>query len=211
MPHSIESLFLDWVFVSYETIGWGGVCVLMVLESTGIPFPSELIMPVAGWVLVAAQDKGHIWVWWAGLVGAVGNLGGSLLTYWVCRRWGRHMLVRYGKYVLITEQDIVRCELWFAKYGEPAVCFGRVIPLFRTFISIPAGIVGMNLGKFALYTFFGGLPWCLGLAYAGFILGENWELLRGTMRPLEFPIAIGFSLLVAWFLIRRINQVRSQK
>ena len=61
MPHSIESLFLDWVFISYETIGWGGVCVLMVLESTGIPFPSELIMPVAGWVLVAAQDKGLIW------------------------------------------------------------------------------------------------------------------------------------------------------
>ena len=101
MPHSIESLFLGWVFAIYETIGWGGVGLLMVVESTGVPFPSELIMPVAGWVLISAQGKGLGWVFLLALMGGIGNLGGSLLTYWVARVWGRDWLVRYGKYFLV--------------------------------------------------------------------------------------------------------------
>ena len=183
----------------------------MVVESTGVPLPSEFIMPVAGWVLVSAQGKGHMWVWWAGMVGGVGNLMGSLLTYGICRKWGRDGLLRYGKYVLITEQEINRCEVWFEKYGELAVLLGRMVPLFRTFISIPAGVVRMNVAKFSVYTFCGGFFWCLGLAYTGFFLGENWELLRERMRPFELPILIAFLGLITWFIVKRIRQVSSGK
>ena len=183
----------------------------MVGESTGVPLPSELIMPVAGWVVVAAQGKGHMWVWWAGLVGGDGKIMGSLMTYWICRKWGRDGLIRYGKYVLITEQEINRCEVWFEKYGELAVLLGRMLPLFRTFISIPAGVVRMNVAKFSVYTFCGGFFWCLGLAYTGFVLGENWELLRERMRPFELPILIVFLGLITWFIVRRMRQVGSRK
>ena len=183
----------------------------MVVESTGIPLPSELIMPVAGWVLVSAQGKGHMWVWWAGMVGGVGNLIGSLLTYWICSQWGRDGLLRYGKYVLITEQEIKRCEVWFEKYGELAVLLGRMVPLLRTFISIPAGVVRMNVGKFSVYTFCGGFFWCLGLAYMGFFLGENWEIVLERMKPFELPIMIVFVSLIICFMVNRIRQVSSQK
>ena len=211
MPHSIESLFLGWVFAIYETIGWVGVGLLMVVESTGLPFPSELIMPVAGWVLISAQGKGLGWVLLAGLIGGIGNLGGSLLTYFVARVWGRDWLVRYGKYVLVKATDIDKCEEWFSKYGECAVCFGRMLPLFRTFISIPAGVARMNLLKFTVYTFVGGFGWCLALALVGFVMGENWESIRSLMRPFELPIVIGLVILVIWLVLNRVRQLRADK
>ena len=209
MPHSIESLFLGWVFAIYETIGWVGVGLLMVVESTGVPFPSELIMPVAGWVLISAQGKGLLWVFFAAFIGGIGNLGGSLLTYWVARVWGRDWLLRYGKYFLVKTTDIDRCEEWFLKYGEVAVCFGRMLPLFRTFISIPAGVAKMNLLKFTVYTFLGGLGWCFALALVGFMMGENWESIRDLMRPFEIPIGIGLLILVIWLVLKRLRQLRA--
>jgi len=211
MPHSIESLFLGWVFAIYETIGWVGVGLLMFVESTGVPFPSELIMPVAGWVLISAQGKGLGWVFLLGLMGGIGNLGGSLLTYWVARMWGRDWLERYGKYVLVRSTDIDRCEEWFSRYGEFAVCFGRMLPLFRTFISIPAGVGRMNLLKFTVYTFVGGLGWCFALALVGFVMGENWESIRSLMRPFEIPIGIGLLILVIWLVLKRVSQLRADK
>ena len=211
MPHSIESLFLGWVFAIYETIGWVGVGLLMFVESTGVPFPSELIMPVAGWVLISAQGKGLGWVLLAGLIGGIGNLGGSLLTYLVARIWGRDWLVRYGKYVLVKPTDIGRCEEWFSRYGEFAVCFGRMLPLFRTFISIPAGVARMNLLKFTVYTFVGGFGWCFALALVGFVMGENWESIRSLMRPFEIPIGIGLLILVIWLVLKRVRQLRADK
>jgi membrane protein DedA with SNARE-associated domain len=211
MPHSIESLFLGWVFAIYETIGWVGVGLLMVLESTGVPFPSELVMPVAGWVLVSAQGKGLWWVLVAGVIGGAGNLGGSLLTYWVARMWGRDWLLKYGKFILVKNSDIDRCDVWFSKYGEFAVCFGRMLPLFRTFISIPAGVAKMNLFKFTVYTFVGGLGWCFALALLGFVMGENWEEIRGLMRPFEIPIGIGLLVILIWMVLKRLRQVRTEK
>jgi len=211
MPQSIESLFLGWVFIVYETIGWVGVCLLMVLESTGIPFPSELIMPVAGWVLVSAQGKGFLWVLMGGVIGGTGNLVGSLLAYWVARVWGREWLVKYGRFVLVKHTDIDRCEQWFAKYGEVAVCLGRMVPLFRTFISIPAGVARMNLLKFSVYTFVGGFAWCFALAFAGFLMGENWEAIRGLMRPFEVPIGCLLLILLIWLAVKRVRELRADK
>ena len=206
---SVEAVFLSVIHQVYDTMGWAGVVLLMAVESAGIPFPSELIMPLAGWLLVEEKGGG----WWmlvmAGFYGALGNLQGSWLAYWVSLKGGRPLLLKYGKYVLLTAHEIERTERWFARYGELAVFFSRLLPVVRTFISIPAGIARMNFWKFSIYTFAGSFPWSLGLAYGGFLLGENWETLRSAMRPFDIPIVILIILGGVWFLYRRIKTIRA--
>ena len=208
--HEIEAVFLAVIIQVYDTMGWAGVVFLMAVESAAIPFPSELIMPLAGWLLV--EDKGGGWpmLFLAGFYGALGNLLGSWVAYWVSLKGGRPLLLKYGKYVLLTRDEIDRTERWFARYGEWAVFFSRLLPVVRTFISIPAGIARMNFWKFSVYTFAGSFPWSLGLAYGGFLLGENWEAMRSVMRPFDFPILAVIILAGVWFVVRRIKAIRAQ-
>ncbi len=118
---------------------------------------------------------------------------------------------KYGKYVLVTQHEVDQAEEWFQKYGELAVFASRMLPVVRTFISVPAGIARMNFWKFSFYTFVGSYPWSLGLAYGGFILGENWEDLRRVMRPFDFPIAGIILVVVAWFIYHRIKVIRREE
>ena len=207
---AIEDRFLEITTAVYQTMDWWGVVFLMAVESAGIPFPSELIMPLAGWLLVQARGDSHGMVWMAGFYGALGNLLGSWAAYWVCLTGGRPLLDKYGKYVLITREEVRRAEVWFGKYGDWAVFFSRLLPVVRTFISIPAGIARMNFWKFSLYTFAGSFPWSLGLAYGGFLLGENWESLRAVMRPFDIPILVVLVVAVGWFIFRRVKTLRAQ-
>ena len=142
----------------YDTIGWGGVVFLMAVESAAIPFPSELIMPLAGWLLVLEKGGGWGMLAWLGCVAPLATCLGSWIAYWVSLKGGRLLLLKYGKYVLISLDEIERTERWFDRYGEPAVFFGRLLPVIRTFISVPAGLARMNLWKFSIYTFAGVLP-----------------------------------------------------
>ena len=123
---------------------------------------------------------------------------------------GRPLLLKYGKNVLITPEEIDRAEAWFNKYGDWTVFFSRLLPVVRTFISIPAGIARMNFWKFSIFTFVGSFPWSLGLAYGGYLLGENWEDLRSAMRPFDIPILVIFVAAVAWFIYRRVKAIRAQ-
>ena len=206
----IESALLDFITKVYDAIGWPGVVFLMAVESASIPFPSELIMPLAGWLLIE-EKGGSAWlVLLAGFYGALGNLLGSWIAYFVSRTWGRTLLHRYGKYVLVTREEVDKAEEWFRKYGEWAVFFSRLMPVVRTFISVPAGVARMNLWKFSLYTFIGSFPWSVGLAYGGYLLGENWEDLRSVMRPFDIPILVVLAGAAAWFFIRRIRAIRRQ-
>ena len=207
----IEAVFLAIITQFYDTIGWGGVVFLMAVESAGIPFPSELIMPLAGWMLVEAKGGGWPLLFLAGFYGALGNLLGSWVAYWVSLKGGRPLLLKYGKYVLLTRHEIERTEAWFARYGEWAVFFSRLLPVVRTFISIPAGIARMNFWKFSVYTFAGSFPWSLGLAYGGFLLGENWESMRAVMRPFDYPILAVIFVAGAWFVVRRIKALRAEQ
>ena len=146
----------------------------------------------------------------AAFYGALGNLLGSLVAYWISLKGGRPLLRKYGKYVLVTQHEVERAEVWFQKYGELAVFASRLLPVVRTFISIPAGIARMNIWKFSFYTFIGSYPWSLGLAYGGYKLGENWEDLRQAMRPFDFPIAGIIAVLVFWFIYKRVKAIRSE-
>jgi membrane protein DedA with SNARE-associated domain len=208
--HAIEMVFLEIITRVYDAIGWPGVVFLMAIESAAIPFPSELIMPLAGWLLVQAKGGSLGLVVMAGFYGALGNLLGSWVAYWVSLKGGRPLLNKYGKYVLMTREEVERAEVWFNKHGEWAVFFSRLLPVVRTFISIPAGIARMNFWKFSIYTFAGSFPWSFGLAYGGFLLGENWEALRAVMRPFDIPIVLALAAIVGWFILRRVRSLRAQ-
>jgi membrane protein DedA with SNARE-associated domain len=209
--NAVESAFLDVINRVYDSMGWAGVVFLMGVESAAVPFPSELIMPLAGWLLIQAKGNSAWMVVLAGFYGALGNLIGSWVIYWISLKGGRPLLRKYGKYVLITQEEIDRAEKWFSRYGNWIVFFSRLLPVVRTFISIPAGIARMNLWKFSLLTFLGSFPWSLGLAYGGFLLGENWEDLRSAMRPFDIPILVVAVAAVGWFFFRRIRSIRAQQ
>ncbi|MBI1885032.1 MAG: DedA family protein [Chloroflexi bacterium] len=191
----------------YEWIGWPGVVFLMAVESAAIPFPSEIIMPLAGWFLRKDEGLGPEWLLLAGLFGAMGNTIGSLVAYFAGSLGGRPLLQRYGRYVLISPRELDMADRWFARYGELAVFGSRLLPVIRTFISVPAGVARMNVWRFAALTFIASFPWSLALAGGGYILGENWERLAEWFRPVAIPIAVVSLLAIAWYFYRRWREV----
>jgi len=192
-----------------QVLGFPGVVLLMAIESACIPLPSEIIMPLAGWMLIADKGLGPEYLVLAGFCGAVGNVIGSLVAYEVGAWGGRPFLYRWGKYILITPHDIERADRWFDKYGDRITFLSRLLPVVRTFISLPAGIARMKLWKFVLYCFLGAFPWSIGLAYGGYVLGQHWDKIRDAIRPFDYPIVAVFLLLVAFFVWRRLRALRS--
>lgn len=192
------------VFIIASISAWGylGIVVLMAIESACLPLPSEVIMPFSGYLVFTGRFN----FWLVGLAGAIGCNVGSAVAYYVGARGGRPLIERYGKYVLLSQKDLEWADRWFARYGDVTVFFSRLLPVIRTFIAFPAGVVRMNLFKFHLYTFMGSLPWCFLLAYAGLKLGERWIQLRVYFHRMD--LVIGIILLVGFivFLRRHMNQ-----
>jgi membrane protein DedA with SNARE-associated domain len=185
----------------------------MVLESACIPIPSEVTMLFGGALASAAfavfggPQLNFLFV---GLVGTLGNLVGSWLAYWVGSVGGRPMVDRFGRYLLIRPHEVDRAHEWFDHRGEVAVFISRLLPVVRTFISLPAGIARMNRGKFTLYTVLGCLPWTFALAGIGYALGQHWTKAENILKPVGWlalaAIAIGGVMWVA----RRWTQVRAE-
>jgi membrane protein DedA with SNARE-associated domain len=192
----------EWIVDSVGTWGYLGIFVLMLLESACIPLPSEVTMPVAG--LLAAE--GRLSFIAVGLVGAGANLAGSALAYLLGAVGGRPILEKYGKYLLIKRHDLERADQWFEKRGDSAVFFSRLLPVVRTFISLPAGVSRMSFGRFSLLTFLGSLPWCFALAWAGFLLGDNWDRILPYIEPVSYVIAILLVILIAVWFVRRFSR-----
>ena len=205
-----EEWVLEFVTEVFEAIGWFGLIGLMAIESTAIPLPSEIVMPLGGWKLVEENDLGIGFVFLAGLAGAVGSLLGSLIEYYVARAGGRPLVERYGKYLLITHADLDRADRWFATRGELTVFVARMIPGVRGFIAIPAGIARMNVWKFSLFTFVRAFPWTFGVALGGFLLGANYDDIRSVTRPFDIPIILGISGLIGWFVWHRVREIRAE-
>lgn len=168
-------------------------------------------MPLAGWMLVKAHGLGLSYILVAALAGAVGNTLGSLLTYWIGIAGGRRVLEKWGRYVLISRHDLDLADRWFSKYGELVAFFSRLLPVVRTFISLPAGVARMPLKKFVPYTFVGAFIWSGVLAYGGYLLGEHWEKLRSAIRPFDIPIMVIVVALVMWFVVHKIRRERKDK
>jgi len=202
---SLEQELLSFLNHIYTLIQWPGVVSLMALESACIPIPSELIMPLAGWMLIKGQSLAATYTLLAGVYGALGNTIGSAIAYVVGMWGGRALLERYGKYILISRHDLDRADNWFEKRGSWSIFVSRLLPVVRTFISLPAGIARMNFIKFTIYTFIGSFIWSVGLAYGGYRLGEHWEQLRDAMRPFDPFIIAVIVALIAFYIYRHVK------
>jgi len=190
-----------------STLGYSGVVLLMAIESACIPLPSEIIMPFSGYLVHTGQFN----LWLVGLAGAVGCVLGSLVAYYVGMYGGRPLIEKYGRYVLVSHHDLDLADRWFSKYGEVIVFASRLLPVIRTFIAFPAGIARMNLKRFVIYTFLGSLPWCIGLAYVGQLLGEQWdknEALKSWFHRFDFVIGIIGVLAAGWWIWRHVKNSR---
>lgn len=187
--------------------GYVAVFVLMVLESACIPVPSEVIMlfggALAGGLLAASHP--HVSLVGVAVAGAVGNLVGAMIAYLVGRAGGRPLLEHYGRYILIRTEHLDRAESFFARRGDIAVLVGRVLPVIRTFISLPAGVAEMPVGRFAVFTLIGSLPWTFALAAAGYALAANWASIASAFTVVSVVIAVIVVATIAWWFLRRRN------
>jgi len=182
----------------------------MAIESACIPLPSELIMPLAGWMLVKEQSQPAIYTLVAGAYGALGCVIGSVIAYGVGMWGGRPLLEKYGKYILVSNHDLDLADRWFEKRGDWIIFGSRLLPVVRTFISLPAGIARMHFVKFVIYTFLGSFIWCAGLAYGGYRLGEHWEQIRTVMRPFDPLIGALIIALIAFYIYRHLRHAKAK-
>ena len=185
-------------------LGYGGVALLMAIESACIPLPSEIIMPFAGYLV----SLGQLDLLGVAVAGALGCNLGSALAYWVGARGGRAFILRYGRWVLMSPADLNAAERFFSRFGGPAVLIGRLLPVIRTFIALPAGIARMPQVPFHIYTFVGSLPWCYALAWVGKQLGAQWQSdprLAAVLHRFDFAIAGVILIAAAWFVWHRLR------
>ncbi len=190
---------------------WPGVIAMMAIESACIPLPSEIIMPLAGWLLIKDLGLPLSYVFLAGLYGAIGNVIGSMIAYEVGAWGGRPFLERWGKYILISRYDLDRADRWFKRYGTLSIFVSRLLPAVRTFISLPAGIARMNLWKFIVYSFIGSFIWSVALAYGGYQIGAHWEQIRSVMRPFDYLIVAVILVLLAYYFYRHWRRFQREK
>ena len=159
--------------------GYGGIVLLMAIESACIPLPSEVIMPFSGALSVGAiamqYGRQPFSLFWVATAGALGCNLGSAIAYFVGYYGGRPLVEKYGSYLLLSRRDLDWADRFFARHGDWAVFFSRLLPVVRTFIALPAGVARMPQLRFHAYTFIGSWPWCFVLAYVGQKLGEKWE------------------------------------
>jgi membrane protein DedA with SNARE-associated domain len=193
---AIISTLGRFVVNTISAFGYSGIFLTMAIESACIPLPSEIIMPFSGYLVTTGQFT----MLGVTMAGAIGNVVGSIVAYYAGVWGGRPFVERYGPYMLISHKDLDTADRWFARYGEAAVFFSRMLPVIRTFISLPAGIAKMNFPRFVMFTFLGALPWCYVLAYIGVKMGEEWERLRGYFHQFDIVIGFGLALAVGYFL-----------
>lgn len=189
-----------------KALGYPGVFFLMTLESVNIPIPSEVVMPFSGFLSL----QGTFNFWAVAAAGTLGNVAGSLLSYYLAE-WILRIRERYGFLrIVLSESHIDKTNEWFRKYGSYSIFFGRVMPIIRTFISLPAGIGKMNVAKFTALTFLGSLIWSVFLTYVGFFLGSNWDIIGGYFRKADI-VVVGVALLaILYFLLKRRKKQASQ-
>ena len=191
---------IDLIISGIAFLGYGGIIFFMALESACIPIPSEVIMPLSGYLAY----KGALDLLGVVLAGSLGSMLGSLAAYYAGLKLGRPFILKYGKYIFMKEEDLERAEKWFARYGGKATFISRMLPVVRTFISLPAGIGRMEIKTFTLYSFVGSIPWCALLACLGYYLGDSWRIIFDQYgHYLDYAVVAGIVALVAYYLYKR--------
>ena len=203
----IDEIVIPFLNNLYGAVGYAGVMLAMAIESAMIPLPSELILPYAGFLVsdpnqLEPLTRGHWNFWIVVVVATIGNTIGSLVAYAIGAWGGRPFLERYGKYLLIRQHEIELADHFFQRYGAATAFFSRLLPVVRTFISFPAGVARMPLGKFVAYSTAGAFLWSTLLVFAGQQLGSRWVDIRHALQPFDLAIAaavIGAVVLFIWW------------
>ena len=193
------------IIATISTMGYGGIVLLMAIESACVPLPSEVTMPFSGY-LVASGRFGLNMV---AIAGALGCLLGSYVAYFIGANGGRRLLLRYGRYVLIAPHEIEIADRFFERWGSHAVFVSRLLPVVRTFIAFPAGVARMPMLRFCVYTFVGSYIWCGVLAWIGMKLGQHWDTLGVYFHQFDVAIGVVFVIAVAWYIRRHFRQSRN--
>jgi membrane protein DedA with SNARE-associated domain len=196
--------FCEWLAATVLSIGYPGIVLLMAIESSFIPFPSELVMPPAGYHIAQGNMS------WAAVLasGIAGSLIGAYVNYFLAAHLGRPFFLKYGRYFLVKPQQIERCDLFFARHGEITTFVGRLIPMVRQLISLPAGVARMNLWRFTIYTTLGAGIWITVLTYIGFVVGKNREMFQRYLNDATVGCLAGAAVLVLIYVYVRRRRGR---
>lgn len=197
----IAELLSDYITNFISSVGYIGVFALMALESAAIPVPSELIMTFSGYLAYQGVFDFTAIV----ILGAAGCMAGSIISYWVGLKGGRAFIDKYGKYIFLNHHHLDIAEDWFKKYGDKAVFFSRMLPVVRTFISLPAGMGKYSFKKLIVFSFVGSLPWCFALAYIGFRLGPQWKNIIAFFNGLDIIIIFAIIAIAAYYWKKKNN------
>ncbi len=195
-------LFIHHVIVSLEYVG---VALLMAIESCNVPLPSEFVMPYAGFLVQQGKLNFHL----AAFAGALGCVLGSVPSYWLGQWGGRNFLLKYGRYLLLSEHDLITAEKWTTKYGNWSFFICRMLPVVRTFISLPAGILGAPFWPFIGLTFVGSLVWSYALVWVGVKFGENLTAFEALWHKFDSVVLIGLFILGVLYIWRHVNHIRA--
>lgn len=193
---------IQWLLGTIGAMGYPGILLLMAMESSIIPVPSELVMPPAGYLAYQGQMNMALAI----LCGTTGSLIGAYINYYVSHYLGRPLILKYGKYVLIPPDKFVRVERFFLQHGEISTFIGRLLPVIRHLISIPAGVAGMNHLKFSLYTLLGAGLWCTILTLIGYVIGENQQLIMQYSHHALIWVVLFSAVLVTVYVRRQRSQ-----
>jgi len=207
---ALDAIVLPFLESLYASVGYAGVVIAMTIESCAIPLPSELILPFAGWSVsrgVIEPVTNVPWNYWGAVAaGVAGNTLGSLASYAIGAYGGRPLVERYGRYVLLSAHDLEIADRWFARYGEATVFFSRMLPIVRTFISLPAGVARMSIWRFLFFSIAGAIPWVMLLVWGGVQLGDHWRDLKGALKGLDYLVAAVIVVGVAVFVWRHVRR-----
>lgn len=199
---------INWLLITMKAMGYPGIFLLMAMESSVIPIPSELVMPPAGYLAQQGEMNAFIAI----LCGTMGSLIGAYANYFAAHYLGRPLLLKYGKYVWITEEKFARVEGFFLRHGEISTFIGRLLPVVRHLISLPAGLAGMNHVKFALYTLLGAGIWVSVLTWIGYFIGQNQELIMRYSHKALIGVVVFSALLIAVYVkLQRKKSTKHQK
>lgn len=204
MVEKLITAVAGFVIATISHLGYGGIVLLMAIESACIPLPSEIIMPFSGYLVFTGVLK----LWAVALAGAAGCVAGSLVAYGLGAWGGRPLIEKYGRYVLISHHDLNLADRWFARHGDITIFVGRLLPVVRTFIAFPAGVARMSLWRFNFYTFLGSFLWCLALAWIGLKLGENWNTLGVYFHRFDAVMGAVIVAAIVWYVWRHLRHLK---
>jgi membrane protein DedA with SNARE-associated domain len=205
--HSILESVMLFIHNVITWFSYAGVALLMAIESANIPLPSEFIMPYAGFLVQQGKMNFHL----AALAGAIGCVLGSVPSYWLGQWGGRDFLLKHGKWLLLSEHDLVTAERWTTKYGDLAFFICRMLPVVRTFISLPAGILKARFMPFVLYTFIGSWIWSYGLVWVGVKFGENLAAFKEIWHKFDYAVIGLLVVLGVWYIWRHVKHIKADQ